>query len=862
MSEKVDIYSFHRLGNRKKKSMLRWPSFPKQAGSNLLVKAASPETGFLVVLSFFAGRAVLAGGLVPFPAALLAAGMTALPGQSFWILAAAVGGLFTVSSSHNFSATVMSLVLLFILLGRVRGQFRQKWYGVPILVTGLIIVVKVGLNAFFAPDLYNYLLAIFEAVLAGSATVLLTRALPALRKSGHLASLRKEEIVGGALLVVAFLTGLSELRIAGVELKNVAGRALVLFTAFTGGSGFAAATGTLVGMVPSITAVIAPGMVAVYSFSGLLAGMFRGFGRVGTCIGFILGNVLLSIYLTDYAKLITTFAETALAIGLFMAVPPKRLFAARTLVRNSLFSNNSKSVDEKRIREYTAGKIREYARIFGELSRACQEISCEARVYEENNLQSLFNGISTKVCKGCSLYRVCWEKEFYKTYRSVMDMLSYIELNGRLTPENIPPEIQKRCARLKELAVTVNCLFENYRQARVWQRKITEGRDIVTGQLDGIALIIQNLAHELKSDIRMREDIEAILRSELTKAGYNILDLTVTGEGNDHLEVNITCPSCGGNMKCAEGINPLVSRILSQPLTVLNANYCTKKTGEPVCEFKLLPARAFTVEMGFASAAKNSNLISGDSYSIFDLQDGKFALALSDGMGAGVKAAAESRATITLLEKLLETGFNKQTAVKTVNSILVLGSPDETFTTIDLAVIDLMKGVVDFVKIGSTPSFIKRGDQVSMVRANTLPVGIINSIEVEAIQQPLGCNDLLIMVSDGLLNSVRDDQASESWVLEALQNAITTDPQNIADLLLNKAVLNSGGVVDDDITVIVARLGLANKSDKWEIRSKRRESRNRVPDPGSKKPEIESRKSVAVGRKTADRGQKPEAGSK
>ncbi len=27
------------------------------------MKAASPETGFLVVLSFFAGRAVLAGGL-------------------------------------------------------------------------------------------------------------------------------------------------------------------------------------------------------------------------------------------------------------------------------------------------------------------------------------------------------------------------------------------------------------------------------------------------------------------------------------------------------------------------------------------------------------------------------------------------------------------------------------------------------------------------------------------------------------------------------------------------------------------------------------------------------------------------------
>ena len=265
-------------------------------------------------------------------------------------------------------------------------------------------------------------------------------------------------------------------------------------------------------------------------------------------------------------------------------------------------------------------------------------------------------------------------------------------------------------------------------------------------------------------------------------------------------------------MECINGINPLVSRILSQPLTVLNANYCTKKTGEPVCEFKLLPSRAFAVETGFASVAKDCNLVSGDSFSTFDLRDGKFAVVLSDGMGVGPKAAVESRATITLLEKLLETGFDKNTAVKTVNSILVLGSPDETFTTVDLAVIDLMKGVTDFIKIGAAPSFIKRGDQVSMIRANSLPIGILNNIEVDTLQQPIGNDDVLVMVSDGLLGYADDEQASEFWIMDTLQNAITTDPQNIADLLLNKAVQNSGGVVDDDLTVAVVRLTAVNRN--------------------------------------------------
>lgn len=806
MSEKADVYPYYRKGRRKTKPRFILPSIPKKAFHSLLKQIISGEIVFLIIVSFFAGRAVLAGGLIPFPAALLSAVMVIMPYAGIWVLIAGIGGLLTVVSGYTLGATAAYMVLLFLFLGRTRGKLRQKWYGTPILVMGIMTAVKVGVYAYFDPDLYNYVVSIFEAVLAGCATFLLTKSLPALRKKGSPGSLKKEEMVSGAVLIVAFLTGLSELTIAGIEIKNVVARALVLFAAYMGGGGFGAAMGTLVGMIPSITTAIAPGMVAVYSFSGLLAGLFRGFGRVGICVGFILGNVLLSIYLNDYNELIITFTETALAVILFIAVPPKQLFAVRYVVKNSFFNLNSRPADERKVRELTAAKIREFSRVFRELSRAFGEVSCDVREFEENNLQRLFNGISSKVCKGCSLHRICWEKEFYKTYRNIMDMLAHIEVNGRLTEEHISPDVQKRCSRLKELGITVNCLFDTYKQSQLWQRKLSNGRDILAGQLEGLGSMMQNLADEVKIDIRMREDIEVILRSELAKAGYNILNLDVVGDNDNGLEVTISCPSCGGKMECVNGINPLVSRILSQPLAVLNANYCTQKTGEPVCEFKLQPSRAFKVELGFAGTAKDSSMVSGDSYSTIDLKDGRFAIVLSDGMGVGPKAAVESKATITLLEKLLETGFHKNLAVKTVNSILVLGSPEETFATVDLATIDLMTGVVDFIKIGSAPSFVRRGDQVGMIRANSLPIGILNNIEIDTLQQSMGHNDILVMVSDGVLGSARNCNADEAWVLDALQNTITTDPQNLADMLLNKAILKLSGSVDDDLTVIVARL--------------------------------------------------------
>lgn len=810
MEGKANIYTYRRQNGRKTTRKFTLPVLPRQAVYKFFKGIVTVESCVLVLLSLFSGRAVLSGGLLPFPAAVLASTMAIMPEKGIWVLIAAAVGIATVNTGYLLWSALGYLILLFLILGQARIQFKQRWYGIPLLILGLIVTVRIGIFAYLDPGLYNYLVAIFEGILSGCSSYLIIRALPVLRKRGTLVSLKKEEIIGGVILIVAFLSGLSELSIYGVEIKNVIARVLVLVAAYAGGSGFGAAMGTLAGIVPGINTVMVPGMVAMYSFSGMVSGMFRSFGRIGVSIGFILGNILLSIYLTEYSRLVATFTETGIAVLLFMLIPPKHLFTVRTLVKNSFFNSNSKSMVGTRIRETTASKVRDYSRIFDELSQAFREVSCDTRVLEENNLQNLFNGVSAKVCKGCSIHRICWEKEFYKTYRSIMDMLAFIDSNGRISEEHVPPDIQKRCSRLRELAITVNCLFETYKQSQVWQRKLAEGRDIIGGQLEGMSAIMQNLANELKIDVRMREDIEAILRAELIRAGYNILGLSVYGDGDDQFEINISCPSCGSKMECLKGIGPLVSRVLCQPLTVINTNYCTKKTGGPVCEFKLLPARVLDVDLGIASAAKDNAMISGDSYSTFELKDGKFVIILSDGMGVGSKAATESKAAITLLEKLLETGFDKNLAVKTVNSILVLGSPDETFATVDLAVIDMKQGVSDFIKIGSAPSFIKRGGQVNMIRANSLPIGIINNIEVDAIQQAIGHDDVLVMVSDGILESAVDYR-DESWVMDTLQNIVTTDPQNIADLLLNRAIINSGGRVTDDMTVIAVRIVAANR---------------------------------------------------
>ena len=67
-------------------------------------------------------------------------------------------------------------------------------------------------------------------------------------------------------------------------------------------------------------------------------------------------------------------------------------------------------------------------------------------------------------------------------------------------------------------------------------------------------------------------------------------------------------------------------------------------------------------------------------------------MALSDGMGIGEKASNESQTAVRLLETLLSSGFTREVALKTINSVLMLRSHRESFATLDMMIFDLYTG--------------------------------------------------------------------------------------------------------------------------------------------------------------------------
>src|SRR5699024_7627066 len=147
---------------------------------------------------------------------------------------------------------------------------------------------------------------------------------------------------------------------------------------------------------------------------------------------------------------------------------------------------------------------------------------------------------------------------------------------------------------------------------------------------------------------------------------------------------------------------------------------------------------------------------SGDAFTMMELGKGKFALAISDGMGNGIRAREESVETLRLLEQILKTGISEQVAIKSINSILGLRTTDEIFATLDLAMINLHNATLSRLKIGSDQRYIKRGRYIITMEESNWPIGIIEHVDLESNEEKLQSEDIIIMICDGIYDGPKN----------------------------------------------------------------------------------------------------------
>ena len=248
-------------------------------------------------------------------------------------------------------------------------------------------------------------------------------------------------------------------------------------------------------------------------------------------------------------------------------------------------------------------------------------------------------------------------------------------------------------------------------------------------------------------------------------------------------------------------IADLISKILGVKLS-FEADILKSEKGEYVQRYS--NPDQFDFKIGSTKISKENSEASGDCNLQMKLNDGKYLLAISDGRGSGRNARNTSRTLIKMLKNLLSAGFDKEESLNLINSSLFLNKDEEMFTTMDISILDLYEGSMTSIKNAACCTYIKNKNSVKKIEVNTLPVGIMEEVEKNSIETKLNDGDIIVMCSDGLLES--KNEINKDWVEEFLKNVNTNNVQKLSDLIVAEAVDNSYGIVKDDITVIVGKI--------------------------------------------------------
>jgi len=766
-----------------------------------ITQMASLENLLILVFAFFLGRAVIVEELSPFGTAFIIAA-TYYRRELIWPLVISTSlGLFTAAESFSLWQSLTVLFVLTALLQATGLAESRKVIVLPALAFLVTVVVKGTFAFLWTSTMYDLMTVIFEGLFAAGLTYAFYIVFTSIERiKTEDSCLTAEEAVCYVILAASVLGGI-RISLGSLDTAGIISGFIIIIAGYVGGSGMGAIAGVVAGMAPSLTTVVTPTVASLYAFSGLASGLLRHLGKAGSTTGYIAGHLILAIYFIGDDMISVAFAEMIISAALFW------LFPDRWYERLQLVIPHSDTYDSRDRPELILAKLRELGQIFHELGRTFEKTSAESNGEENHtgdNINLMLRVITSNVCTGCSMFRTCWDSDVYRVYQEILEVFSKLESSGSITEKDFCGVLARRCRRIVELRATINCLWEVCQVNSYWQKKLSESRGLVASQLHGIANIVSGLVRKAEVRRKREEEIENRLLDVLESNGIDVKDIAVYRQ-NGAFQCQLTKKSCRGLMECTQQVLALSEEVLGCRLSRGHSN-CALDKGKSTCEVTFVPRKQFDVELGVAQDVKRGSVISGDSYDSAVLDSGKFAIILSDGMGTGTMAARESSATVTLLKQLLDSGFGQELAVKTVNAALALRSPEETFSTVDLAMIDLYSGQANFLKIAAAPTFIKKGDKVKIITSSSLPIGILDTVDFELAFCELEVGDFVVMMSDGIMEADRKSKNKEDWLVEELKKVTCENSQRVADLLLSKARELSGGKLLDDMSVVVARV--------------------------------------------------------
>lgn len=584
------------------------------------------------------------------------------------------------------------------------------------------------------------------------------------------APLKNEDYCCLAVLLTALLTGLSTLAVFSLNMGMICAYYVVLCASACYPGGVCASVGLLCGL--SLTfGGIHPCVIALFSLSGFVGGQFFRRRRIAAAVA-CCASLLFGVYLTGAEPSWPFFCEMAAALVCYYLTPTRRLNRARTRLRVA-----DGEADEG---GYITAALLRWTGAMQSLSQAMPQVQV-ADIDPKDERDEILE----KACAGCERAPICWHEQAGDT-RQWTDAL----LSGQ---SQSVPQTCMRPDRMTELIRKKQRAACEREQKRILaQYEI----DLLKTQLSTAAQSVMRMmddARESSEDALLCASVDSALRDMRFPA---VLCYARMREGCVTMLLRFTQVSQKKNRHdylCRE-----LSRRLRRELVVVG----TERT-----HVLLEEQASMSLQIGYAAVCADVDngtraQRNGDSVITRRIGGGRQLLALSDGMGHGDTAARQSAETLSLLMRCIDAEYSVSQALTAVNGMMMTVTGGERFSTVDICEIDLYTGAARLYKLGACATWLLQGSRVRVLDGQALPLGMLSHVAPGVYDVSLSAGNLLLMMSDGV-----SDVLDVAAMLESiLRKNAAPEAQQVADALMEAAVLCQEGVPRDDMTVLCARV--------------------------------------------------------
>lgn len=347
------------------------------------------------------------------------------------------------------------------------------------------------------------------------------------------------------------------------------------------------------------------------------------------------------------------------------------------------------------------------------------------------------------------------------------------------------------------------------RKDMLYRKQLQETKEIFASHLDEIsgafADVADTVVHvSLPMEHRRKALIHHLKRQGIIVRGLVFIEGGAAGSCESALDgrcgnrISIEARAAGRHTVSASVLGGFLSAFFGRKL-VPSAESATA-IGRGYNTFIYEDEPRYTVLSAVSRAVREDEKISGDNFSMEEYNQSQVVVMLADGMGSGEPACRDSQAVIEFMERFMEAGFQKEKAFSMVNGAIAAQNGGCNLTTLDVCAVNLLTGEAEFVKAGAAASYIRRGNWVDEVAADTLPLGSMDELCPITQSVRLADTDMLIMISDGISDAIEEEAAGR--LREIISRSPIQNPKEMADYLLRYAINSQGGRIRDDMTVL------------------------------------------------------------